>query len=206
MMIADAEKRDPLSLCLMTKTLLHPESGSCHVPLDQGPCPPGQSLVPASQPGTGTCSPLSPPHHCTNILLSDGSVGCEEELTRDLFSRGECGEGEVMLPENFLVDTMPCPHLFECCASRNNPRYNSALKSFQEKGHIFIEEKNYLKDLVCDYKSQSLCLPVENRDSLFTVENLLASLVTPSARCQANPCPQGRTPWLSEDGHYRCYI
>ena len=200
------QRSDPVAECLMKRTFYHRQSGECHVPLDQGPCRTGELLLPDVNTGMVFCSPVSLREYCTAILLSDGSVGCEEDLNRDLYSRGQCGEGEILLPDNFIVDTRPCARDFSCRKSRTSRQYKWALKRFQEKGYFHKGEEQYLKDLVCDFKGQSICLPDNNRDSLFTVENLMDSLVMPSTRCQTNPCPAGKTPWLSEDGHYRCLV
>merc|ERR1712066_225946 len=167
--------KDPVSECLLRRTMYHHLTGKCHPPLDQGPCSPGELLLPDSPPGTLKCSPLSLPEFCSANIQSDGEVEFECEGDLDMmYRRGQCGEGELLLPTN-------------CRAKKNS-------------------EKQYLKDLVCDFKSHSICLPDDNSDSLFTMKNLLASLKTASARCEVNPCPAGRTPWLSEDGYYRCLL
>ena len=201
----ESEELRPSSVseCLVKKTMYHRQSGQCQTPLEQGPCHAGQILVPDSEPGFLKCYSLFIPNFCTAIILQDGSVGCEEDSEQSLYSRGQCGAGEFLLPDNFREDTLPCPRGFSCRPSRDSLQYNSALKSFK-KGKVNVDQRQYLKELVCDYQSKSLCLPDDNGDSLFTEENLLASLMTAPARCQVNPCQAGRRPWLAEDGHYRC--
>merc|ERR1712066_221584 len=199
--------KDPVSECLLRRTMYHHLTGKCHPPLDQGPCSPGELLLPDSPPGTLKCSPLSLPEFCSANIQSDGEVEFECEGDLDMmYRRGQCGEGELLLPTNFRENTRPCAEGFSCRTKKNSEQYNSALKTLKEKGSNYRVEKQYLKDLVCDFKSHSICLPDDNSDSLFTMKNLLASLKTASARCEVNPCPAGRTPWLSEDGYYRCLL
>lgn len=187
--------------------MFHPLTGECHAPLDQGPCSAGELLVPDSQPGTLKCSPLFIPESCSANIQPDGAVEVDCELQPSLlFRRGQCGQGELLLPTNFRENSRPCAEGFTCRISRNSQQYKSALRTLQNRKHVNIDEKQYLADLVCDFESHSICLPDDNSDSLFTVHNLLASLKTSSARCEANPCPAGRAPWLSEDGYYRCLL
>merc|ERR1712066_581821 len=190
--------KDPVSECLLRRTMYHHLTGKCHPPLDQGPCSPGELLLPDSPPGTLKCSPLSLPEFCSANIQSDGDVDM-------MYRRGQCGEGELLLPTNFRENTRPCAEGFTCRRSMNSEQFNSALNTVD---NLFINkaEKRYLADLVCDFQPHSICLPDDNSDSLFSVQNLLASLKTASARCEANPCPAGRTAWLSEDGYYRCLL
>merc|ERR1712066_352237 len=101
--------KDPVSECLLRRTMYHHLTGKCHPPLDQGPCSPGELLLPDSPPGTLKCSPLSLPESCSANIQPDGEVEveCEEELDM-MYKRGQCGEGELLLPCNFRENTRPC--------------------------------------------------------------------------------------------------
>ena len=205
--LGERRRKDSVSSCLLKNHFYDEHSGSCQVPLDPGSCPPGQWLLPSEQPGELFCCPDEPMAElCTPVLLpGQRKVVCEENILAERYNQGQCGPGELVLPENFQADSLPCPHSFSCTDTRNNSLYHRALKTLQEVGGSSSgHEKKYLKDLVCDYQTHSLCLPDQETDSLFTMETMLASLKSPLDRCRANPCPPGRRPWLEEDGYYRC--
>ena len=199
-------RTDLVTGCLVEAQYYHQQSGTCHSPLDPGVCPPGQWLLPTSQPGELTCYPAETlPEVCTPALLPGRSkVVCEENIVAERYSQGQCGPGELVLPENFQADSLPCPQSFSCTATRNNKLYLRALKTLlaDKTRH----DKKYLKDLVCDYQTHSLCLPDQETDSLFRLETMLSSLKNPLDRCKVNPCSAGRRPWLGEDGYYRCLL
>merc|ERR1719378_1542271 len=67
-----------------------------------------------------------------------------------------------------------------------------------------LKEKSFLKQLVCEKKSKKICFPTDNYDSLFTLKNIFNSLHAAHPTCGPNPCQEGRWPWLSQDGFYRC--
>lgn len=114
-------------------------------------------------------------------------------------TQAHCQQGELLVPDNFQADTLPCPALHSCVAW---PRPADTARLANLVNPLQLE---YIKAMVCGGEGEELaCAPATNEESLFSAENLLQSLVAPPPACRPNPCPGGATPTLSEDGYYRC--
>ena len=123
---------------------------------------------------------------CQVVFGPGGEMICEHEQPMHEFCDKE--RNVVRLPENFQIDTVPCPNGFSC-----RPVWNS-----------FKDSKNqFVSDLICGggEAKNSLCLP-DNRKSLTSFYNLLRSFELPKTACRRNPCPGGMAPTI-EDGYYR---
>ena len=140
-------RKDVVSECLLRRTLYHHTSGDCLTPLDQGPCSAGSLLVPDSQPGTLTCSPLSLPEYCHGHILPSGQVECGPDHTMNHYKRGRCSQGQLLLPYNWRVDTRPCPQGFSCRSAGSSQQYNSARRTIKDRWSVGnSDEMQYMKD------------------------------------------------------------
>ena len=200
--------------CLLIKELYHDETKTCFPPLEQGPCPVGQWLVLNSVFGTGVCISQ---FECESGKLpvldrNRGAVcGCPDGKEiflgscEALYTQSMCGEGWVLLEESFYVGHKICPSLFSCrridfCSAFQQTKQEVSPKETNRR----TEEVVYLKDLVCNKKSKAICCPDFNKESLFTSNNLIQTMVPPKAVCRRNPCPTGSWPWVGEDGFAKC--
>lgn len=113
----------PISTCLLKKELYHLATKTCYPPLSPDPCPDGEWVEMGSVPGTGVCEAKTV---CTigeiPVLDQGGGAACGcphgQERVRgscqSLFTQGVCGDGLVLLPDNFHVRQKICPSKFSC--------------------------------------------------------------------------------------------
>ena len=121
--------RDDLSrrLCLLSGQYYHPGSDSCTDPFDEESCEPGWSwLLPTSVAGEVKCQDIS--DDLLNCAIpginDDGEPYCfmESETAHDqpeeqiLNRPSNCTDNKIMMPNNFMEDTKPCPRNFTCSA------------------------------------------------------------------------------------------
>lgn len=196
----DARTRSIRS-CLLEDQLYHEDGAGCEEPFTQGPCDDGEWLdLDTNSPGVVRCH--SKPEKLANcyqpVIGATGGVECQ---LRDGPSFRPC-DGGVMMPDNFLPDTKPCPHQFSC--QPQNSVYWTSIKDISQNKVVDLSHIQHLRYLVCGLESKHICLPDNNRDNLLTVENIVQSFKSPRESCQRNPCSAGAWPWLDEEGVYRC--
>lgn len=202
-LMADSED---VRLCLLQVKFYHPPTGGCHEPLERGPCADTQWLVPS--PGDKTVLECQQrpdtPDQNRFILSSNGSV-VEDSENEKMFSRGKCKPTERLLPENFVLDTKPCPKHFKC--TEDIKVAYKVLKDLEQTNKI---DENTLtldlfKDMICSREPQkrALCLPTDTTGPV-TKENLYNSLQIPDLICMENPCPQAEEPYQAKKGYFRC--
>ena len=198
-------ERSP-STCLLTGSLYHPMTDTCSTPLSQGPCQEGEMIVVGREPGVGVCRPeLECGGGDTAALSLQGGVGavcvCSAGHCNTLYTRDRCREGQVFLPNNYKVGHRECPDMFSCKKSSSCKGFKKAKKELSQRGSTERQDQlAYLETMVCHKKTRSVCCPDYDRESLLSPATLLASLVTPGARCTDNPCTGGTWPWRGEDG------
>ena len=197
--------------CLLRKALYHFPTSSCASPLTSSICPETEGLVHDSTPGVGICAPrTSCPIGEVPVLDLEGGVRCScpygthrmEGSCHHVFTRAGCRKGTLLLPENFKFGHKVCSHKFSCTASHKCKSYQVTKREIE--GKMTEVESKYLKELVCQKKSKSICCPDSNSESLLSVEVILSSLLPPTASCRRNPCPQGQWPWQIENGPAKC--
>ena len=191
--------------CLLADQFYHLESRSCHTPLTRGPCRPGEWLV-LDQENTDMVTCETRPEafsDCNAVFTPSGSPMCREDSEEkdDMFKPCENG---VMVPDNFMENTRPCPDGFWC--QNRNPQYWAAKRKFKLEKREQVEIKlHFLEGLVCDAETKRICLPVEeNSEPLISSKNIIKTFKRPQAICKLNPCPIETWPWLDEEGVYRC--
>ena len=197
------------------------EESCCRVPFDEESCNPGYSwLLPTSVPGEVQC------RNITNALLScnsqylaindDGEAYCtnDEELTaisvigeeQIQYRQTDCPKNMILMPNNFMEDTRPCPGNFTC--SRDYKDAYSFINSHHYQDHeneLANKEKELARStLVCSTTPAMACVP--NIGSLVDDSVLLDSFKVPQSTCQKNPCSRGKWPWITEDGYQRCLV
>ena len=121
---------------------------------------------------------------CQVVFGPGGELRCENE---QLYFDNCDSEGKIVrFPENFKKDTIPCPNGFSCRSSWNG------LQNL--KGQ-------YVTNLICEENKNKICLPDDGEYTSLT--NLLKSFEIPKTVCRGNPCLEGTTPNIDEDGYYR---
>ena len=202
----------PSTSCLMKGELYHEDTQTCFPPLGQGPCKVGEWVVLAGVSGVCISKFVCNSGEIPVLDQAGGAVcGCPGGKERfhgsceTLYSQGVCGEGEVLLPKNFDIGRKICPSKFSCKMSDNCPAYKTTRAQAAPRGtNKRKEEVSFVKDMVCNKKARTICCPEENNKSLFSPENLIQSLVTAKPLCTRNPCPDGKRPWVGEDGISKC--
>ena len=192
--------------CLMQKELYSRDTKTCWPPLLKGPCPPGEWVVLQGVEGEGVCMPrVKCPAGRVAFLNPEGGVAChcpdgEEDVggsCEQVFSQGSCQEGEVLMPKSLTVGSGVCSAGFSCKKSGDCPAFSHIDRKETRSNKVQL---GFLKDMVCNKRSRSLCCPENNQDSLFTVQNLVQSMVPRRAQCVKNPCEDGLWPWLHGEG------
>ena len=200
--------------CLMMKKLYHIPTNTCLTPLLQGPCTEGEWVVMEGSSNTGVCRPRT---ICTvgrtAALNPSGGVVCAcpegmEEVSRScelLFSQNMCKKGEILMPDTFAVGSKICSAGFSCIPAKDCEAFQKAKKEVWEKGTWKRKEQmKFLREMICDNKSRSICSPDTDVHSLFSIHNLLQSMQHPKVKCVSNPCRQGLWPWVGKDGISKC--
>ena len=138
------------------------------------------------------------------ILKSDGSVVEDRGEDDQMFDIGECGTTEMLLPENFVMNTKPCPKHHQCF-SNIKVAYKVLEAIEQTKEYEYALTQDLFKSMICSREPQkrALCLP-KNKTNPVTEENLFNSLQIPELICMKNPCPAGQQPYQAEKGYFRC--
>ena len=211
--------------CLLDLEFYHPESDQCFPALEQGPCDQDEWLLPdLSDPGLGRCQRMSVARGCEAIILESGEVGCREDLEDEndvaflkvnshigknseysphlsLF-QGNCDPGELLMPANFVLNTLSCPEKYHCSTI-----YKDKLISIKiANGNNALARKgiDHFRNLKCKLKNpRALCIP-DNKQSLLDPENIFQSFKNPKLICKKNPCSRAQKPTLNEDGYYVC--
>ena len=120
-----------------------------------------------------------------------------------VYTQAGCGEGEVLLPANFRLDTAPCPASYTCEDAADTEAVLATIEP--EAAEVRQRAREYLDQFVCGEASR--CLPV-NHVSPFTAENIYLSFNSPDLICMKNPCPlldgTKQEVYLDEDGYQRC--
>ena len=115
----EPQGRDDVRLCLLQAMFYYPPSGECYEPLEQGPCDQAQWLVPTVQDKMVLECQQRPDTRSpeTFILSSDGSVVKDRGEDGKMFEMGECEPTERLLPDNFVMNTKPCPKHHQCLSN-----------------------------------------------------------------------------------------
>ena len=198
----------PYTSCLMKGELYHEDTQTCFPPLGQGPCKVGEWVVLAGVSGVCRSKFVCNSGEIPVLDQAGGAVcGCPGGKERflgsceTLYSQGVCGEGEVLLPKDFNIGRKICPSKFSCKMSNNCQTFKIMKTELAEQGTTRRNEQLvFLKEIVCNKKTRSVCCPDYNRDSLFTPDNLIQSMRTTQAVCARNPCPHGKWPLVGTDG------
>ena len=191
--------------CLLADQFYHLKSRSCHTPLTKGPCRPGEWLV-LDHENTDMVTCETRPEafsDCIAVFSPSGGPECQEDSEEEANMFKPCEDG-VMVPENFMENTRPCPDGFRC--QERNPQYWEAKRAFKLVDKEEVElELHFLEGLVCDAETKRICLPVEEKsEPLISPKNIIKTFQRPQAICKVNPCPIETWPWLDEEGVYRC--
>ena len=151
---------------------------------------------------------------------NNGEAYCinEEDTVYDeapeqvLHRRAGCPENKVLMPDNFMENTKPCPRDFMCSINYKNAF--SFINKHYKNGETELakKEKEYANSsLVCSgskgtgpsTEPKMACVP--NTGSMADNSKLLDSFKLSEMSCQDNPCPRGKWPWVSAaDGYQRC--
>ena len=205
---ADTESQstdDDIRLCFLQTMFHHPPSGQCHEPLEQGPCADNQWLVPSpADRMVLECQqrPYTPSQRY--ILSSNGSVVEDREESK-MFDIGDCKPTERLLPENFVMDTKPCPKYHQCTS--NITVAYEILEDIVRANKVYENTltEEHFKSMICSREpaERALCLPSDKTNPV-TKENLCNSLNIPDLICMKNPCPAKQAPYQAEKGYFRC--
>jgi len=199
--------------CLIANSFYHKRDDRCEEPFQQGPCKDGYwMMLDTLTSGQVTCQ-RRPERFidCKEVILGPGGQPqCATDLENEtLFS--SCGGGSgVIIPENFVENTMSCPHEFKCQEKESGAPSTksywaslSLLKVDQDQEAV-KSGKAYLKSMVCNFETKSICVPVKNRNALLANENIIKSFQRPKTSCQRNPCSVGKWPWIDNEGYLQC--
>ena len=188
--------------CLLEDQFYHPESRSCQTPFTQGHCAPGEWLMVSEENiGMVNCQMIPERFNDCQVLLGpSGEPECKQEED-SMFK--PCKDG-VIIPDNFIENTRPCPNGFRC--QERNAQYWAAKRVFKVLPIEDLEqEKLFLEDLVCDVENKLICLPeINNSEPLISSDNIVKTFQRPVTNCKLNPCPGDKWPWLDKDGVYKC--
>ena len=198
-------------LCILSGQYYHPGSDTCSDLFDEESCDLGYSwLLPTSVPGEVQCQTITYdllPCNSRNLAINyDGEAYCTKDEKLIQYRLTNCTENMILIPENFMEDTRPCPGNYTC--SRDYKEAYSFINWHYEKDNepdLAQKEKEYVfSSLVCDEGPQMACVP--NIGSMAENSVLLDSFKKPHWTCKENPCSRGKWPWLSEDGYQRCLV
>ena len=200
--------------CLLKYQFYHLASDKCYDLFDQGPCGADEWLAPTEIPGDVKCQIISPEisPDCNSLtILENGDIKCQDRFRRlnQDYRKSSCQEGQIMLPENFIENTKPCPEKFECI--KNYKPHYSFIKKYKNQGQteLWRQMKEFVSLMLCsgtkeDKSTRMVCVPTEG--SLEDNNMIIQSFKPPKSSCQDNPCAQGEWPWLSKDGYQKCLL
>ena len=95
-----------------------------------------------------------------------------------LFSQSVCKEGQVLMPETQAVGSKTCSAGFSCRQAKDCEAFTVAKSMMGKKGTIIREGQfRFLKEMICNKKTKSICCPDANLNSLFAAQNLVQSLL-----------------------------
>ena len=201
-------------LCLLEGQYYYPESTLCSDPFEDNLCESGSSwLLPTSVPGEVQCQEIREDlFNCTETRIDDkGEAYCIKEEAPELFRRAGCPENKILMPDNFMENTKPCPRDFMCSRNYKNVFFFINIHDKDGKTELTKKEIDYTFSLLVCSGSRSIsstdlrmvCVP--NTGSLADNSKLLDSFKPSEMTCQDNPCPRGKWPWVSAaDGFQRC--
>ena len=210
----DIPKNRERTLCLLKYQFYHIASEKCYSLFDQGPCGAGEWLAPTELPGDVKCQ-IIPPEispDCNSLtILENGDIKCQDRIRRinQDYRKSNCQVGQIMLPENFIENTKPCPEKFKC-TKNYKPDYSFINKYFKQgQTELGRQMRQFVSLMLCsgikeDKSTRMVCVPTEG--SLEDNSMIIQSFKPPISSCQDNPCPSGMWPWLSEDGYQRCLL
>ena len=116
--------------------------------------------------------------------------------------QGNCDQGELLMPANFVLNTLSCPEKYHCSTI-----YKDKLLSLRiANGNNALARKgiDHFRNLKCKLKNpRALCIP-DNKQSLLDPGNIFQSFKNPKLICKKNPCSRAQKPTLNEDGYYVC--
>ena len=202
------------TLCLLKYQFYHVASEKCYDMFDQGPCSADQWLAPTAIPGDVTCQLIPPemsPDCISLTILENGDIKCQDRIQRlnQDYRKSSCQAGQIMLPENFIENTKPCPEKFVC--SKNYQSHFSFINKYINQGQEELGKqiRRFWVTMLCSGKKEDkttrmVCVPTEG--SLEDNKMLIQSFKPPKSSCQGNPCPPRMWPWRSEDGYQRCLL
>ena len=200
------------TLCLLKYQFYHVASEECFDLFAPDPCGPNQWLAPSAIPGDVTCQPIpsdiSP--ECNSLtILENGDIQCQDMIPRlnQDYRQSSCQAGQIMLPENFIENTILCPEMFIC--RKDYKSHFSFIKKHFDQEELGKQMRQFWGTMLCsgnesDTSSKMFCVPTEG--SLDDNKMMIQSFKPPKSSCQVNPCPPGLWPWQSEDGYQRCLL
>ena len=198
----------------MKKELYHEHTYTCFPPLEQGPCLLDEWLVLDKVSGKGICRPKMECTDGAKPVLDQvvGAVcGCRNGKERflgkceALYTQSVCSDGWVLMPENFLLNSLVCSSKFRSKKYENCSSYQVAKKQLAVRGtNKRKHQKEYLKEMICSKKNRTICCPQNDNQSLFSKDNLIQSMVPSKLVCARNPCPHGKWPWVDSNGMPKC--
>ena len=156
-------------------------------------------MMMVDEPGVVTCKPKPDKFSfCEPVLAPGGQVVCASEDY--MFERCSGDEDDdvhkyIFVPENFQVNTTMCPHNFKC---KSQSKYWPVVE-----GNC-TDDKNHLEFLICNEETKSICEPIDNSNSLLTVDNILDSFYFTRIVCKKNPCPDNFWPQIDDNGYFIC--
>jgi len=115
--------------------------------------------------------------------------------------KGKCNQDELLMPTNFVLNSLSCPEKFHCSTNYKNKLLSIKIAN----GNIALARKgiDHFRNLKCKLRNpRALCIP-DNKQSLLDPENIFQSFKNPKLICKKNPCPNQK-PTLNEDGYYVC--
>ena len=168
-------------------------------------CIQNQWLVPTAQDKMVLQCQQRPKSLETFILSSIGSVVEDPGEDDQMFEIGDCKKTERLLPENFAMNTKPCPKHHQCLS--NIKVAYEVLEAIKDtKRYEYSLTRDLLKSMICSREPQKrgLCLP-RGKTNPVLEENLFNSLQVPELICIKNPCPEGQQPYQAKKGYFRCH-
>ena len=169
--------------------------------------------------GRGTCRPsLSCRDYRMPFLSSETGASCDCQEGRTeiegkceiIFTQNGCSGGNILIPITFNLNSHTddvCPPMFTCKPAGLCQGYGKTVEEIKQTVlyKSRLDEVNFMKSLVCNTVTKTICCPEFKHNTFLTPSVLLASLKSASdVSCTANPCLAGRWPWVGQDGLNSC--